>query len=339
MPQRPGSSQQTANNTYGTQATQSYNNAQGDLTQASTDQTNLRSGKMVGADPYLNPQYLAAVNRLRSGSLDQQNNAADAQIRSNQVRTGGMNGTATNGAISNLALQKMRLGNQLGAEQTAGDWTKNIGYQLNLARQPLDAAGLQTGLYTTAQRGQSSALNDLTQEDLANMQLAAAAISAAGGAAGGAACPAEGSLYLMADGTELPVENLKVGERIAGIDDEAQEIEEIQSGVAQIVRVVTENGCVARNSLTHAYALPRGGFTVAAKALGKIILTALGASEIVSVDLDGVGRVFNVITNGSHTYRADGVWALGVGDAERHVKMNHWAKVGDRLAHGVVVGG
>jgi len=43
-----------------------------DLSQASQDQTNLRSGKMVGADPYLNPQYLAAVNQLRSGSLDQQ---------------------------------------------------------------------------------------------------------------------------------------------------------------------------------------------------------------------------------------------------------------------------
>src|ERR1700733_2497564 len=237
MPQRPGSAQQTANQTYGTQATESYNSAQGDLAQASTDQTNLRAGKNVGANPYLNPTYLAAVNKLRSGSLDQQNNAADAQIRSNQVRTGGENGTATNGAISNLALQKMRLGNQLGAEQTASDWTKNIGYQLNLAQQPLQAAGLQTGLYSTAQRGQSSALNDLTQEDLAQKQIAATTISAAGGAAGGAACPARGSLYLMADGSEKPVESLTIGELIAGIDDEAQEIEEIQSGLAQIVRV------------------------------------------------------------------------------------------------------
>lgn len=338
MPVRSGA-QSNANNTYGDQATQAFTGAQGDISQFGQNVSNLQQGKNVGANPYLNPQYLSAVNQLRSGTLNQQNNAADAQIRSNQVRTGGENGTATNGAISNLALQKMRLGNQLGAEQTAGDWTKNIGYQLNLAQMPLAAAGAQTGLYSTAQRGQSSALNDLTQEDLAQMQLAAAGISALGGAAGGAMCPAEGSLYLMADGTELPVENLKVGERIAGIDDEAQEIEEIQSGLAQIVRVVTENGCVARNSLTHAYALPRGGFTVAAKALGKIILTALGASKIVRVELDGVGRVFNVITNGSHTYRADGVWALGVGDAERHVKMNHWAKVGDRLAHGVEVGG
>ena len=200
MPVRSGA-QSNANNTYGDQATQAFTGAQGDISQFGQNVSNLQQGKNVGANPYLNPQYLSAVNQLRSGSLNQQNNAADAQIRSNQVRTGGENGTATNGAISNLALQKMRLGNQLGAEQTAGDWTKNIGYQLNLAQMPLAAAGAQTGLYSTAQRGQSSALNDLTQEDLAQMQLAAAGISALGGAAGGAMCPAEGSLYLMADGT------------------------------------------------------------------------------------------------------------------------------------------
>jgi hypothetical protein len=313
MPQRPGSSQQTANNTYGTQATQSYNNAQGDLTQASTDQANLRSGKMVGADPYLNPQYLAAVNKLRSGALDQQNNAADAQIRSNQVRTGGENSTATNGAISNLALQKMRLGNQLGAEQTAGDWTKNIGYQLNLAQQPLQAAGLQTGLYSTAQRGQSSALNDLTQEDLANMQLAASAISATGGAAGGAACPAEGSLYLMADGSEKPVESLAIGDRIAGLDDEAQEIEGIQSSYHPCIRVVTENGCRTRNSWTHAFASPGDSFTLALESFGMFVMTALGPSRVIRVEPAGVARVFSVLTKGSHSYRADGVWAYGVG--------------------------
>jgi hypothetical protein len=41
--------------------------------------------------------------------------------------------------------------------------------------------------------------------------------------------------------------------------------------------------------------------------------------------------VFNIITNGSHTYRADGLWSLGVGDAERHVGMNEWAMIGNEL--------
>lgn len=186
MPAR-AAQQNQANQVYGTQAQTASTNAQSDLSQATQDQTNLRSGKQVGANPYLNPTYLSAVNQLRSSTLNQQNNAADAQERANDVRTGGMNSTATTGAISKLAGDKMRLGNQLGAEQTAGDWTKNIGYQLNLAQQPIALANAQTGLYSTAQRGQSDALNNITQEDLAQMQLEAAAIQAAGGAAGGAA--------------------------------------------------------------------------------------------------------------------------------------------------------
>jgi hypothetical protein len=190
MPTRPGQAQaQQASSTYANQGQTAYTGAQQDLTQASTDQANLRSGKMVGADPYLNPQYLAAVNKLRSGSLDQQNNSADAQLRANQVRTGGMNGTATTGAIGNLALQKMRLGSQLGAEQTAGDWTKNIGYQLNLAQQPLEAAKLQSGLYGTATGGENDANKTLSQFGLASYGPWMSALSAAGGAGAAALAP------------------------------------------------------------------------------------------------------------------------------------------------------
>lgn len=158
---------QTAQGTYAGQSGQAYTAAQGDLTQAKTDQNNLREGKNVGANPYLNPQYLAAVNRLRSSTLNQQNNTADAQLRAENARTGGMNSTATTGTIGKLAGDKMRLGNELGAEQTAGDWTKNIGYQLNLAQQPLDAAKVQGGLYNTATGGQGDALKNLTQLGIA----------------------------------------------------------------------------------------------------------------------------------------------------------------------------
>src|SRR5579872_1993391 len=128
MAKRPGQQEsQTANATFAGQGQQAYTGAQQDIAQANQDQANLRAGKSVGANPYLNPTYLAAVNRLRSGALNQQNNVADQQLRANQARAGGMNSTATTGAIGKLAEDKMRLGNQLGAEQTAGDWTKNIG--------------------------------------------------------------------------------------------------------------------------------------------------------------------------------------------------------------------
>lgn len=190
MPQRPGQAEaQRANSAYGDQSQTAFATGQQDLSQATQDQTNLRSGKMVGADPYLNPQYLAAVNKLRSGSLDQQNNSADAQLRANNVRTGGMNSTATTGAIGKLALDKMRLGSQLGAEQTAGDWTKNIGYQLNLAQQPIETARAEAPYYGTATSGQGDALKNLTSFGLASYGPWMAALQAAGGAGAAALKP------------------------------------------------------------------------------------------------------------------------------------------------------
>ncbi len=190
MPARTGVSEnQNANTTYGGESSAAFNQGQQDLSQFNQDQANLRAGKNVGANPYLNPQYLAAVNQLRSGTLNQENNAADAQLRQNNVRTGGMNSTATTGAIGKLALDKMRLGNQLGAEQTAGDWTKNIGYQLNLAQQPLEAAKAQGSMYGTATGGQGDALKNLTQFGVAQygpwMAMIQNAKQAAAGAAGG----------------------------------------------------------------------------------------------------------------------------------------------------------
>ena len=190
MPNRPGqSADQQADAQYTSNANTAFYNGQGDLTQAKQDMTNLRSGKMAGADPYLNPTYLAAVNQLRSGALNQQNNSADQQIRALNNRTGGMNSTATTGAIANLAGNKMRLGNELGAQQTASDWTKNIGYQLQLPQTSIEAANAQGKLYGTATQGQGDALKNLTQFGLASYGPWESAISALGGAAGAALAP------------------------------------------------------------------------------------------------------------------------------------------------------
>ena len=201
------------------------------------------------------------------------------------------------------------------------------------------------GLYGTNVSGQLGAMKQANEDVSTEMAAQAPSLmsdltqvanlggAVAGDISGfGKLCPAEGSLYLMADGTEKPVEELKVGELIAGIDAEPQTIEEIQSAEIDIIQVITKNGYILRNSLTHAYALPKGGFTVASKSLGKRILTANGPSKVVSVEPAGTAFVFNIITDGSHTYRADGVWALGVGEAERHVGMNVWAKVNHKLA-------
>jgi len=180
------------------QANASYNQGQQDINQFNQNTAQLHAGKNVGANPYLNPQYLATANQMRSGALNKQNNAADQQIRATQAKTGGMNSTATTGAIAGTTGAKMRLGNELGAEQTAGDWQKNIGYQLNLAGQPLRAAQAQSPYYASANNLVGSTNQDLTKYGTAQqafnyalynkaLQAAQAAASAGTGAATGGA--------------------------------------------------------------------------------------------------------------------------------------------------------
>ena len=201
---------------------------------------------------------------------------------------------------------------QQGAQGMQGLYGENLKGQL-------DAMGQVSGDINAAVNANKTGYLQ-QQEDLSNTVANAFA-----------SCPVEGSLYLMADGSEKPVETLKVGDAILGIDYGPEVVEEIQSGIAETIRVKTEDGLTATTSLTHAYALPKGGFVVAARSLGKVIATQLGSSKVISVEPVSKAWVFNIITGGSHTYRVDGIWSLGVGDAERHVGMNTWALIGKKL--------
>ena len=235
---------------------------------------------------------------------------------------------------------------EAGAAQTAGQLT-NIDIQnAELGRQNwMNAAGVlggatnvynpATGSGSAATGSGSSAMSGASTVQEANRAAVGdimGVVQAGAGMAGSILCPAKGSLYLMADDTEQSVETLRVGDLIKGIDGEPETVEEIQSAITPVLRVETEDGHVARNSRVHAFALPAGGFVVAMHSLGKIIRTALGNSKIIGVKWDGEAEVFNVITSGSHTYRADGIWALGVGEAERHVSMDRWNEIGNGLA-------
>lgn len=184
------------------QANESYGKAQGDVGQYRQNIETLKAGKQVGANPWQNPNYLAKVNQLQAGGLDAENNSADAQLRANNRRTGGMNNTSTQGAIRDIALQKMRLGDQLSAERSAGDWNKNVSYQNELARAPLAAAGAEEGLYGTS-AGLTGSLNrDLTQYGTLQLQhqykMYDQALEAAKAAASGAASGAGGGGGLTA---------------------------------------------------------------------------------------------------------------------------------------------
>lgn len=258
---------------------------------------------------------------------------AEGQINANAARTG--NATSVTKSLDEMARDK--------AKSAAGA-TEGIAAQDVAGAKALNqegAAGMQ-GLYGTNVSGQLGAMKqantDVSTEQATQGKSWLDQLNSLNSLAGGVAsdfCPAEGSPFLMADGVEIPIETVKVGDLVLGVDDEPQVVDEIQSGETETIRVTTENGFVTRNSLIHAFALPKGGFTVAAKSLGKTILTASGPSKVVDIAPAGKAWVFNIITTGSHTYRASGVWALGVGDGERRVSANTWARVNHKLAEEV----
>jgi hypothetical protein len=213
---------------------------------------------------------------------------------------------------------------------------KNANYWNSVNALSGNAAQFNPTSYSNSANSSASTTADLGSAYQASKQ--SQLMSTLGGVAagvGGAAiktfCPVKGTLYLMADGSEKLVENLIVGDELMGIDGEPQTIEEIQTGMSHAIQVSTANGYRVRNSPTHAFVLPHGGFTVAARSMGKMILTDNGPSRVVSIEPIGAALVFNVITDGSHSYRADGVWALGVGEAERHVSMPEWREIGEQL--------
>lgn len=294
--------------------------------------SNVNSALAAG-NPFEAKDYLTQQNLATSGAMNSQNTAAQQQEQSNVARTG-----TNSAAVANDIANNARTGQRDLTNYNANRDTQNENTWLNQQQQLFgdQARGNseEAGLYGTALGGQNSTLGTAqTGEDQQGQEynsMISAGIGAAG-VVGGAFCPAKGSLYLTEGGLERPVEALKVGDQLEGIDGEMQQIEEIQVGVFPVLRVTFDNGMVARNSKTHAFALPFGGFTVAIHSLDKAVKTRSGPARVVSVEPDGEDTVFNIITNGSHTYRADGIWALGVGEAERQVTMDQWAKIGEQL--------
>jgi len=325
-----------ANTTYSGQSQTAFNNAQTDIGQYNANEKKLASGVNVGANPFQSSAYLSNVNKLQSEALDTSAASGKANLQRWNTATGGLNSSEVPLAQRDITMQTGRLADSLSAQRAASDYKSNLAWQQYLAQAPLAAAGAESPLYSTATGGQGNALNNLT--NLSGQQygfwggMIDSALMGAGTGAGLAACPVEGSLCLMPDETEQPVESLKIGELIAGIDGEAQTIENIQIAYVDALRVVTENGCVFRNSTTHAYVLPRGGFTIAFKALGRMIGTRFGPSRVISVESIGKQKVFNIMTDGSHTYCADGAWALGEEMFDPATGMNEWSAVGKAVA-------
>lgn len=326
---------QGENQTYNQNAQTSFDTTQGDIDSY---------GKAVGAFSAANPYgqggaVQTAQNQEASDTAAGQAQAAGQAVQSAAVRTGQNAGGAI-AATENMEEQNARNLAGQEASDTVGRAAADTSYQSAVLGDTAQVANMQDTLSQQQAGAAQGALG--TEEQAAQTpsfldELGQGLIT--GGAQVGAAfCPAKGSLYLMADTTEIPVEQLKVGDRLAGIDGEDQIVEEIQFAESPILKVTLDDGTVVRNSRVHAFALPFGGFTVAVHSMGKTIRTKAGRAKVIRIENDGVDTVFNVITDGSHTYRADGVWALGVGEAERHVGMDTWNHIGDSLEEKVLNG-
>jgi hypothetical protein len=246
-------------------------------------------------------------------------------------------------ALDDSARQRMKVAGDTSEQIQAGNETAKLGQQQE------GAHGLQ-GMYGTDTAGMLNAMGqehqDIGAEVEANktgwFQNAMQAWQNANKSAeiyASAHCPVKGSLYLMADGTEAKVEDLALGEHLMGIDDEPETILQIDINPGYVIELELDNGLKIKNSYCHALALPKGGFTVASKSLGKTVATRFGNGTVVSIVPAGREDVYNVITDGSHTYRADGVWAYGVGEGELTITVQQWDQIADRLIADFAVAG
>lgn len=305
--------------------------------QADINQNQSQLAKFAADNPYVQGGTMqTAENQELSNTADATAAAAAAKNQQQAQRTG-QNAAApvAAGEAEQQAAQRSLSGEEAGATTSRLASGAQYGAEVLGAGNSIAAQQAQLSSNLTGEaQGQEGTAEQAAQTPSFLDELGQGLITGAGQAGSAAItafCPARGTFYLMADGAEKPVEQLKVGERLAGIDGESQVIEEIQSAESAILRVETESGFVLLCSRVHAFALPLGGFTVAASCMGKTIVTRDGRRRIVKVEPFGVDEVFNVITDGSHTYRADGLWSLGVGEAERQISMATWDQIGDSL--------
>lgn len=135
-------------------------------------------------------------------------------------------------------------------------------------------------------------------------------------AAGGATshCPRKGSRILMLDGEEKAIEKLEPGDVIAGGDGKACVVESSNAYSENMLRIVTSDDCVLDVSPSHALMTPDGGFVIAFESVGAKVVTEHGVAKILGLTFLARGEVYDILTDGSHSYRANGIWGWGVRD-------------------------
>lgn len=162
------------------------------------------------------------------------------------------------------------------------------------------AANNYANLYGTASTPRPSALGGIIGAGLQ-----------AGGQVGAAAeCPCEGAMLLGMDSTERPVQDWKKGQELRGIDGRpCVLLEDPRPVVRDCVEVRTLEG-KHRCSQDHTFALPSGGYEFAFKSNALNVRFKDAIATVLEVEDIGRQVVYVLEIGGSHSYRADGFWAL-----------------------------
>lgn len=176
-------------------------------------------------------------------------------------------------------------------------------------------AAIQESLYGTSVSGATGQGANMT--NAARMpgfwDTFAPALAQGAGTAAAGACPCEGSLIRMADGTDKPAEQIRKGEFVWPLSTSAPPnpvLETPQPIKAHCFAITTKAGRKHAGSDTHTVALAIGGYAFIPEALQKIVLAESVTDEVISVEDIGERTVYPMKLGGSHTYMADGIWIL-----------------------------
>lgn len=133
----------------------------------------------------------------------------------------------------------------------------------------------------------------------------------AGGQVGAAAeCPCEDATMLMQDGTEKLIQDLRKGMELRGIDGKpCPLLADPRIVQRQTVEVSTIDGRT-KVSAEHTFMLPHGGYEFAFKSTGNSVRVKNEIATVLDVKELGMQDVYVLEIGGSHSYRADGFWAL-----------------------------
>lgn len=162
------------------------------------------------------------------------------------------------------------------------------------------AANNYSNLYGTASTPNPSALGGIIGSGLQ-----------AGGAVGAAAeCPCEDAVMLMMDGSEKLVQDLRRGMQLRGIDGRpCPLLADPRITVRDSVEVHTLDA-KTKVSVDHTFALPSGGYEFAFKADAMNVRYKDATATVMAIIELGALPVYALEIGGSHSYRADGFWAL-----------------------------